>query len=153
MANPKPGSFVHIEIASANPELTKKFFEEVFEWEFEGIPEMQYHTYAAPSPPHGGLMSPMEGQQPGILNYILSTDLESDLRKIEAHGGRVLQPKMEIPDVGWFGVFQEPSGITLAVFQPKAPARPAPRRTARKPKTRARKAPARKARGKKGRRR
>lgn len=31
----KPGSFVHIELASTDPERTKKFFEEVFEWDFE----------------------------------------------------------------------------------------------------------------------
>ncbi len=128
MAVSKPGSYVHIEIASSDPERTKKFFEDVFEWDFESHPEMNYHTYVAPSGPGGGLMSPMENQPPGILNYLLSHDIEDDVKKIEAAGGHVLQPKMEIPGVGWFAVFQEPTGIALALFETKE--MPRPRRAA-----------------------
>ncbi len=128
MAVSKPGSYVHIEIASADPERTKKFFEDVFEWDFESHPEMNYHTYVAPSGPGGGLMSPMENQQPGILNYLLSHNIDDDVKKIETAGGRVLQPKMEIPGVGWFAVFQEPTGITLALFETK-PMPPKPARS------------------------
>lgn len=134
MANDKPGSYVHIEIASADPERTKKFFEDVFEWEFDSHPEMNYHTYLAPSGPGGGLMAPMENQSPGILNYLLSHSIDEDVRKIEGAGGHVLQPKMEIPGVGWFAVFQEPTGITLALFETKAP--PAPARAAARSKPR-----------------
>lgn len=130
----KPGSYVHIEIASADPERTKKFFEEVFEWEFDSHPEMNYHTYLAPSGPGGGLMAPMENQTPGILNYLLSHSIEQDVKKIESAGGRVLQPKMEIPGVGWFAVFQEPTGITLALFEAKE--MPAPPRAAARAKPR-----------------
>ncbi len=136
MAEPqRPGSFVHIEIASTDPERTKQFFEDVFEWEFESHPEMNYHTYEAPSGPGGGLMSPMENQTPGILNYLLSHDLDEDVKKIESAGGRILQPKMEIPGVGWWALFQEPTGITLALFQSNAPPEPA-RRPRRRPSAR-----------------
>ncbi len=146
----KPGSFVHIEIASTDPARTKKFFEDVFEWDFESHPEMNYHTYAAPSGPGGGLMSPMENQQPGILNYLMSHDIDTDVKKIEESGGRVLQPKREIPGVGWWAVFEEPTGIVLALFQ--SPPRPAAaaRPRARKAASRGRKASAR-GKGKKGR--
>ncbi len=137
MANPKPGSFVHIEIASTDPERTKKFFEDVFEWDFEGVPEMNYHTYEAPSPPHGGLMSPMENQRPGILNYLLSHSIDEDIKKIESAGGHILLPKMEIPGVGWWASFEEPTGIVLALFEAKGgqdlPERRRAR-TARKPR-------------------
>lgn len=129
MAQNKPGSFVHIEIASTDPERTRRFFEDVFEWDFESHPEMDYHTYEAPSGPGGGLMRPMENQAPGVLNYLLSQDIEADVRKIEGAGGRVLQPKMEIPGVGWWALFQEPTGITLALFQAQMPPR-APRQRA-----------------------
>jgi predicted enzyme related to lactoylglutathione lyase len=139
MPNPKPGSFVHIEIASTDPARTRKFCEEVFGWNFEDIPEMNYTTFEPASRPGGGIMSPMEGQTPGILNYVLSTDVDADLRKIEAAGGRVLRPKQEIPKVGWWALFQEPTGIVLALYQVRAAApqrertrsRPRARRTAR----------------------
>lgn len=135
----RPGSFVHIEIASADPTRTRRFFEDVFGWRFEHMPEMEYSTFEPPSAPGGGLMSPQQGQSPGITNYILSMDVDADLRKIEAAGGRTLQPKMEIPGVGWWAIFQEPTGVTLALFQGrmeprKERARPAARKAARKAK-------------------
>ena len=121
MAEQKPGSFVHMEIASTDPQRTRQFFEEVFDWDFEFVPEMNYHTYSAPSGPGGGLMSPMENQSPGILNYLLSHDIDADVKKIEAAGGRVLQPKREIPGVGSWALFQEPTGIVMALFESRMP--------------------------------
>ena len=140
MARSKAGSFVHIELASADPERTRKFFEDVFAWEFEFMPEMEYHTYVAPSGPGGGLMKPMESQPPGILNYLLSDDVDTDVKKIEGAGGHILEPKREIPGVGWWALFQEPTGITLALFQPKMAPRPA-RARARPRRVAARKGP------------
>ena len=143
----KPGSYVHIEIASTDPERTRKFLEEVFEWDFTFVPEMEYSTYVAPSGPGGGLMKPVEGQAPGVLNYLLSHDIGADVRKIEEAGGRILQPKMEIPDVGWWALFQEPTGITLALFEPRGPPRPARARTRARPRAAPRKASKSRAKG------
>ncbi len=122
----KPGSFIHMEIASTDPQKTRQFFEEVFDWEFEFMPEMEYSTFVAPSGPGGGLMAPMENQTPGILNYLLSHSIDEDVKKIEAAGGHLLQAKREIPGVGWWAVFQEPTGLTFALFEtpPQPPARP-----------------------------
>ena len=150
MAELKPGSFVHIEFASADPERMRKFFEDVFDWEFQFMPEAEYHTYAAPSGPGGGLMKPMENQPPGILNYLLSHDIDADVRKIEEAGGKVLQPKREIPGVGWWAVFQEPTGITLALFESVPPPRRPASRARRKAAPRSRAARrGKKARGRK----
>lgn len=150
MAEMKPGSFVHIEVASTDPERTRKFFEDVFEWEFDFTPEMEYSTFRAPSGPGGGLMRPIENSPPGILNYLLSHDIEADVRKIEECGGRILAPKREIPGVGWWAVFQEPTGITMALFESRPEERPRPRPRARKATRRARTARGgRKARGRK----
>lgn len=133
----KPGSFVHIEFASANPARTRKFLEDVFAWKFQDIPEMNYAMYDAGSGPGGGIMSPMEGQGPGILNYLLSTDIDRDLAKIESAGGAVLVPKMEIPNMGWWAGFREPTGLMLALYQSKQAPRPRARtRTASRKSTR-----------------
>lgn len=135
MAEMKPGAFVHIEIASSDPARTRKFFEDLFEWEFQDVPEMEYTTYQPKWGPGGGIMAPMENQAPGILNYLMSDDIDEDLQRIEAAGGRVLRPKMEIPSVGWWAPFQEPTGIVLALFQPVRPAPRPERRPARRART------------------
>ena len=51
-----------------------------------------------------------------MLVYIDSDDIEADLKRVTDLGGAVLQPKMEIPGTGWFGIFKDPTGNTLALY-------------------------------------
>ncbi len=136
MAQPKPGSIVHVELHSADPAKSKQFYGQVFGWKFEEIPEMNYTLWKAPNEPAGGLMHTMEGRPPQVLNYILSRSIEADVQKITQAGGAILQPKMEIPGQGWWALFQEPGGTVQALYEnlprPPAPRRAAPKRAAKK---------------------
>jgi len=136
----KPNSIVHVEFHSNAPEKTKSFLKDVFGWKFDDVPEMNYSMFQPPSAPGGGLQR-AENMPAGVLDYILSEDIENTLRKITSNGGAVVMPKQEIPGMGWFAVFQDPTGITLALYETTAkprPARTAPKkatkRTARKAK-------------------
>jgi len=125
MTDPKPGAIVHVELTSSDPEATRKFLTGVFGWKFkkeEAMPEMEYWTFDAGSGPGGGLMKPMGGSPTGTLNYILVTSVDAAVKKITSHGGKILMPKQEIPNVGWFAVYEIPGGIMQAIYQPKAPA-------------------------------
>ena len=141
-ANPKPGSVVHLEIRSTDPERTKTFYNRVFGWKFQDIPEMNYTTWRAPSEPGGGLMKP-DNLPPGVLTYILSREINDDLPKISAAGGNVLMPKTEIPQTGWFAIFSDPTGMVNALYQTL------PRRTQAAPRKKARRG-AKKARSARG---
>ena len=82
----------------------------------------------------------------------MSHNIDADVKKIEQAGGKIIQPKMEIPGVGWWALFQEPTGIVLALFESKTPSMEERRRSrARTTARRGRKAGGR-AKGKKGRR-
>ncbi len=122
MAGPKPGGFVHIEFASTDPGRTRRFLEDVFGWEFQAIPGLDYHVYATPLGPGGAIMPPNPVRPNGVLNYLLSEDLDADERKIEAAGGKVRMPREKIPNVGWWALFEDPTGILLALYQPESPA-------------------------------
>ncbi len=125
MAEIKPGGVVHIELSSSDTSATRKFLESVFGWKFKQAmagPEMEYWTFEAGSGPGGGLMATMEGRPPGTLNYILVESVDAAVKKIRAHGGKILMEKQEIPQVGWMAVFEVPGGLTQAVFEP-APGR------------------------------
>lgn len=126
----KPNSVVHVEFHSNAPEKTKAFLKDVFDWKFQDMPEMNYSLFEAPSAPSGGLQK-AENMPAGVLDYILSTDIDGTVKKIQSSGGAIVTPKMEIPGMGWFAVFQDPTGITLALYEPKAAPRPA-RATRRK---------------------
>ncbi len=121
----KPNSIVHVEIHSNAPEKTKSFLKDVFGWKFEEVPQMNYSMFNPPSAPGGGLQK-AENLPAGILDYVLTEDIENTLRKITSSGGAVTMPKQEIPGMGWFAVFQDPTGITLALYE--AQPQPAPRK-------------------------
>ncbi|MFH2104273.1 MAG: VOC family protein [Chloroflexota bacterium] len=53
--------------------------------------------------------------------YIDSDDIEADLERVTPLGGQVIQPKTEIPNTGWFGVFKDPTGNTIALYTSKNP--------------------------------
>jgi predicted enzyme related to lactoylglutathione lyase len=128
----KPNSIVHVEFHSNAPEKTKSFLQNVFGWKFEDQPAMNYSMFQPPSPPGGGLQ-PVQNLPAGVVNYILSTDIENTLNKVTSSGGSIMMPKTEIPGMGHFAVFQDPTGITLAVYEAETPprqARPAKRKAA-----------------------
>lgn len=120
----KPNSIVHVEFHSNAPEKTKSFLKDVFGWKFEDMPEMNYSMFNPPSAPGGGLQQ-AENMPAGVLDYILAEDIDNTLRKITSSGGAVTMPKQEIPGFGFFAVFQDPTGITLALYEAQAQARKA----------------------------
>ncbi len=137
----KPNSVVHVEFHSNAPEKTKAFLKDVFDWKFQDMPEMNYSMFEAPSAPGGGLQK-AENMPAGVLDYILAEDIDGTLKKIQSSGGAIVMPKAEIPGFGWFAVFQDPTGITLALYEatprPRA-ARAQSRRSAKKSAARGRK--------------
>ncbi len=117
---------VHIEIPAQDLAKTSAFYKEIFGWEIKADPGMNYVLFQSP---------PMQGVEPGIAGglpridgevykpgdvivYIGSDDIEADLKRIEALGGKRLLPKTEIPNTGWYAFFADPSGNRLALFSP-----------------------------------
>jgi len=51
-----------------------------------------------------------------LLLYIGTDDIDASLAKVEAHGGKTVLPKTEIPGIGWFAIFTDQTGNRLALF-------------------------------------
>ena len=64
----------------------------------------------------GGVDSVQDAPAGYVLVYIDSDDIEADLKKVQQLGGTVVQPKTEIPNIGWFGMFKDPTGNVLALY-------------------------------------
>ena len=111
---------MHVEFASTDPIRTRKFLEDVFGWEFQAIPGLDYHVYSTPLGPGGAIMPPSPERPNGVLNYLLSEDLEADVRRIDAAGGTVRSARQLIPNVGWWALCEDPTGIVLALYQPQS---------------------------------
>ncbi len=108
---------VHVEIPAANVEAASRFYEALFGWKMQNIPEMNYTMWEDGSGFGGGFNTVSEENPVGqVLVYIDSDDIEADLKKAEKLGGKVLHKKTEIPGTGWFGTFQDPTGNVLALY-------------------------------------
>lgn len=51
-----------------------------------------------------------------VLIYVNSNDIQTDLKKSETLGAKILYPKTEIPNTGWFGIFADPIGNKIALY-------------------------------------
>ncbi|MBX6342355.1 MAG: VOC family protein [Thermomicrobiaceae bacterium] len=109
---------VHVEFPASDPESAGRFYAELFGWQITTDPEMGYVMFAPGSGPEGGF-PPADGgmNAPGrVLVYVGTDDVDASLAKAESLGGRVVVRKTEIPGVGWFGVFTDPTGNAVGLF-------------------------------------
>ena len=109
---------VHIEIPTRNHEESIKFYKGLFGWKMEHMPEMHYTTWKADEHPDGGFSDAKPGE---VLIHINSDDIEADLKKAKSLGATIVREKTEIPGIGWWGVFKDPTGNQIALFTSKNP--------------------------------
>jgi predicted enzyme related to lactoylglutathione lyase len=108
---------VHVEIPAANTGAAADFYRELFGWKITPYPEMNYTMWEAGDGSGGGFPSVSDENPAGqVLVYIDSDDIETDLAKVGRLGGKIVRPKTEIPGMGWFAVFQDPTGNVLALY-------------------------------------
>jgi predicted enzyme related to lactoylglutathione lyase len=116
-------NIVHIEIPASNNAEAANFYQKLFGWKIEVDEKMNYTMWEPELGPGGGFSPLGENVKPGdVLIYVDSADIEADLQQVKELGGAVVSPKMEIPGVGWFGIFKDPTGNTIALFTSKNPA-------------------------------
>ncbi len=109
-------SIVHIEIPAADQRAAARFYQEAFDFETNPVPDMDYTTFMTGNVgggfPTAGTMATV-GE---VLVYLSSDDIEGDLRKVEDLGGKTVTPKMEIPNMGWFAIFADPTGNKIGLY-------------------------------------
>ncbi len=111
----------HLEIAASDPNAAAEFYKAVFGWKIEVDESMNYVQFVAEEGGIGGAFTELSENNPAgtVLAYVTTDDIEASLGKIEANGGKTIMPKTEIPGIGWFGVFADATGGTLALYTGK----------------------------------
>jgi predicted enzyme related to lactoylglutathione lyase len=110
-------SIVHIEFSTNDREATGKYYSDLFGWKVNQIPEMNYATFSTDDGPGGGF-NPVNDSNPAgtTMVYVSTDDIDATLAKAASLGGKILVRKTEIPKMGWFGVFQDPDGNSVALY-------------------------------------
>ena len=116
-----PNPFVHVELNTTDLDQAKAFYGKLFDWTLEDMP-IQHGTYTVIKVGEGvggGMMKhPMPGAPSMWLPYVAVDDIQASTAKVKELGGKVLVEPQEIPNVGWFSVFMDPTGAALALFKP-----------------------------------
>ncbi len=113
----RPRPIIHVEFSAQDPSASAAFYREVFGWQTSVDERFKYHQFTAQGGPGGGFVEVGEEYRPGeVIVYILTDDLDTTLRDIEAAGGEILVTKTEIPATGWFAWFADPGGNKVGLF-------------------------------------
>ena len=111
---------VHWEFWSQEPETVSKFYETVFEWKINHIPEMDYRLVdtGGEAGINGGIMKPKDGELPGNMAFYIDVDdIDTYVGKIKEAGGKMIVDKMEVPNVGWFALFKDPDDRVIGIWK------------------------------------
>ncbi|MHC4472548.1 MAG: VOC family protein [Planctomycetota bacterium] len=118
MEKPQDCTWCHIEIPVGDPEAAKRFYGEVFGWQFQDIPEMEYTLYTTrEGEMGGGIMKRHEGVPQQMVNYLCVDDIGATLERIQNHGGKVVHPEMPVGNVGWAAWASDPDGNLFALWK------------------------------------
>lgn len=107
----------------------RRFFEQVFAWRFRQFPmPYEYYRIEAGSPDEPGIDggigalkdSPIAGDRPTTQVTIPVTNLDEYIARVAAAGGRVVEPKLPIPGIGWYATCAEPGGLIFGMIQADA---------------------------------
>ena len=114
---------VHVEIPAADVPSAAKFYESLFGWKMQHDDQFDYTMWQDGNGSGGGFNKASDEHPAGqVLVYIASDNIEADLQQVEKLGGSVVTPKTEIPGTGWFALFKDPTGNTLALYTSMRPA-------------------------------
>jgi len=113
------------ELASHDAEQTVAFLERVFGWDIQldeatGIYEIPADRGSPDHPPPfagGGVFTLRKARLPFLTIYIRVDDIEAMARLVEKAGGLIVIPPEEIVSGSKICLFNEPSGVTLAMYE------------------------------------
>jgi len=117
-----PGAFSWSELTTPDPAAAARFYGEVLGWTVkEPDPNMGgYRVVSVGGQGVAGIMAPPPGAPPMPPHwgcYVTVGNVDNTLERVQALGGTVLVPPMDVPTVGRMAVFKDPQGAILNIIQ------------------------------------
>lgn len=116
------GNFVWNELYTPNVEVAKAFYGATVGWTFEGMPmPHQNRTYwlaKSGDKPVAGILD-MRGivpdtDPPHWLSYLEVDDVDQMVAEVQSHGGRIVRPPFDVPNVGRIAIGADATGAFIA---------------------------------------
>jgi predicted enzyme related to lactoylglutathione lyase len=111
-----------IDLSSEDTKASRGFYSKLFDWKIDVNPDPKYGGYGRATVrglDAAGITPTQAKEQPTAWNFYIHTDdVDATARRVEAAGGKIAMPPMDIPDQGRMAVFQDPTGAYISVWQP-----------------------------------
>jgi predicted enzyme related to lactoylglutathione lyase len=113
-----PNQYVQgVELHANEPNAAKAFYQALFGWRFEDIPEMGYSKFADPGASGGIMRNPVVNSPSRWAPYFLVGDVAAAVETASNLGATVVIPTTEIAGHGWFAVMTDPDGATFGLWK------------------------------------
>lgn len=121
----KPGTFCWVELATLDGEAAKKFYTELFGWDFTDSPigpDMVYTMLKLDGKDVGALYQmhsemTSQGIPPNWLSYASVTSADESAAKAKELGATLMKEPFDVMTVGRMAVVQDPTGAVFALWQ------------------------------------
>jgi predicted enzyme related to lactoylglutathione lyase len=122
---------VHFEIPVDDLARAKEFYRSIFDWQLDDMDMGGGNVYTTvtttpideqsripiePGAINGGLMQRSPDTTAPVITIGVAA-IDDALKKIEADGGSVVQPRTEIPDMGAFAYFKDSEGNVVGLWE------------------------------------
>ena len=118
---------IHFEIPVDNLERAKNFYKIAFNWMISPVPELQYTILGTVEVDqmnmpkesgaiNGGMMQRSDKIKTPVLTIGVE-NIDDAMKKVESLGGKIVQGKMEVPNMGVTAYFQDTEGNVLGLWQ------------------------------------
>jgi predicted enzyme related to lactoylglutathione lyase len=121
------GRVVHFEVPFDDADRARDFYKEVFDWQIQPMPEMNYNMVSTgptsdegmPSEPGfigGGMMQRQAPVNSPVLTIAVD-DIDATINAVEKHGGAKVGEKMAVGDMGFAAYFSDSEGNLMGLWQ------------------------------------
>ena len=121
------GRVVHFEVPFDDGDRARTFYSSVFGWSIMAMPELDY-TIVTTGPTSeegmplepgyigGGMMQRTDRSQ-GPVVVVDVEDIDAALAKVEGLGGKTVQPRQVVGDMGFAAYFNDPEGNLMGLWE------------------------------------
>jgi len=119
-------TIIHFEIPAYDIERIREFYAQMFGWkitkpgpaEYWNIETVSVDEKGMPVRPgiNGSIIKKVSPEHKPV-NYISVDSVDECCKKIEELGGHIIDPKREIPGIGWWALLADPEGNEFGIFE------------------------------------
>jgi predicted enzyme related to lactoylglutathione lyase len=125
--SPMSARVVHFEVPFDDADRARAFYQDVFDWQIQALPEMGYNLVSTGPVSDQGMPTEagyigggMLQRQAPVTTPVITLqvdDIDSTVVAIEKHGGAAVGEKMPVGDMGFAAYFTDSEGNLMGLWE------------------------------------